>query len=275
MKQSLADIRKALKQSKPDSERAKVILKEVHSLNAEALKDLHLYIHDHPVPRQTFRNQQFSQFPLTVLQEEEFCLDIYHWHKSHTSLHDHNFEGAFKILKGKYRQRLFSFETKEKIFPWLELGSLKQFSDEILSVGDVVEIPRGDLFIHSTEHVEGECITACLRSSVPEGPLHSYVLPGLKITHTPETDTNIKLMEYILYMNEMGNSNDPRILESMALLDESTLIRMIFSINIPSAFTASAFRTKALQIFKSRHQGKPWFSGIMEAVVSEKLNHIK
>lgn len=225
------------------------------------------------LPEQTFKGKEFSQYPLTILNAGPMNLDLYHWNNTHTSIHDHNFFGAFKVLKGVYRQKNFQFISVNKVNDWLEVGSMKEIGAVELKVGEVIEIVKGDTFIHSTEHPQGECVTACIRESKPSGLLHSYILPGLKITHTPVTMDANKILDYAGFLCLNFEANKDAIKKALSYLESSHLVRILFAINIPEFLFQAERRTLALQVFKERHENEHWYHFVKDALTHQKLHH--
>ncbi len=225
-------------------------------------------------PAQTFTGQQFSQFPLTVLNERNLHLDIYHWSGSHTTIHDHNFKGAFKVMKGTYRQKLYSFNSRLKVFDWLEIGDLTLKEDKTLLPGSVVSIPLGSDFIHSNEHSNGECVTICLRTAVPEGPIHTYIMPGLKLTHVIFDRRSLKILDYIQYLAFDFSKNELKIEVTFSLLEKIHLFQIVFSYNVPKWLASFQLRTLAYNILKETFHAEPWFVSVRESFISAKLSSI-
>lgn len=246
-----------------------------HIFNAEKdLIDINKFLQTDTLPTQTFIGQQFSQFPITVLNERGHHLDIYHWRNAHTSIHDHNFQGAFKVIKGNYRQKIYSFKSTIKVFDWLEIGELTLKEDKVLLPGSIVTIPRGQAFIHSNEHSDGECVTACLRTAVPEGPIHTYIRPGLKLTHTIVDRHAQKVLDYIHYLSDDLINNKLKIKESFSLIDKNYLFQVVFSYNVPKWLAHSELRSIAYKLLIESFHSEPWFKSVKESFILEKLDSI-
>lgn len=135
------------------------------------------------LPPQTFNGLDFSDFPLTLVRKENFCIDIYFWNRSDTGIHDHHFHGAFKILAGSSMQVNYEFKTKIEHGMYLSEGELQQTSAKNLNQGDVEAIHKHDRFIHQVFHVEIPALTLCIRTPVvlSEAPLSVYMYPKYKI----------------------------------------------------------------------------------------------
>ena len=79
------------------------------------------------LPKQSFPNDQFGELPITIFSNDDFFIDMYLWNLKHTSIHNHSFEGAFKLLSGKSHQTVYEFEVSEVISNIIKKGKLKKY----------------------------------------------------------------------------------------------------------------------------------------------------
>lgn len=135
--------------------------------------------------RQQFPRGEFSWFPLTLFSWEHFHLDLYVWRNESTSIHDHHFHGAFKVIQGDYFQTIFSFDGSTQLSPGVKRGKLQLIDRKNLPPQSVQSIYAGERFIHSVTHSEKINMTLCLRTKDFQESLNQYLLPGLKITYAP------------------------------------------------------------------------------------------
>ncbi len=248
------------------------VLNESTELNKDFTYQVPKLLAELKLPEQTFYGQEFSQFPLTLLSQNGIHLDLYHWMGANTSIHDHHFHGAFKVLRGEYVQRTYEFETAEEPLPGFAVGKLKVKEERTLAEGEVVEIHPGDKFIHETWHPSGECVTACLRIKKTTGELHSYLSPGLKISHEHFELSVSKKLDYIhfLFLNLHENESVIRIL--LGELPDLALLRVTFSLGVPAWALHKTMKEMALKALSERHGTKPWFHHIRSALLEMKLS---
>ena len=243
------------------------ILSKVEGINAALAKDISFYLGQADFPEQTYSGLEFSQLPITVLNKNGLHLDFYHWEWSDTSIHDHNFAGAFKVLQGSYTQQVFNFNVDQKANEWLAVGELVLIKDEELDIGAVVEIAPGEDFIHSTAHPGGSCITACLRTVKRIGVMHSYVAPHLRLTHLPLSQQVAKQMAYIKFVNDKTKAEPV-----MKMVASNWLAESIFGINPLPGIDSSEMRELAFQILESRHKSESWFQTFKKCIELNKAN---
>lgn len=251
------------------------ILKTTEDLNENLIEQLPEILREYPLPRQTFNGQDFSQFPLTLLNHEGFNLDLYFWNNANTSIHDHNFSGAFKVLKGIYFQSTFRFEEIPPKTDWVSQGELIKIKSEKLMAGDVVGIKRGSDFIHYTHHLEGECVTACLRTEARTGPIHSFFPPSLKFKSVPFNLKEIKMLDYIRFLALNLSEKRETIRALMGDFSSSSVCQIVFAYNIPEWLNRNELREVALDVLKDRHQKDSWFKEIVPCLEKQKIMNMK
>ena len=255
------------------------ILKSTQSLNENLLEELPEILKSRPLPRQTFDGQNFSQFPLTLLNHEGYNLDLYFWNNANTCIHDHNFSGAFKVIKGIYFQSTFRFENIKVHTDWLAQGELNKIKSEKLVAGDVVGIKRGSDFIHETYHLEGECVTACLRSEKRIGPIHGFYPPSLRLISTPLDLQEIKSLDYIRYLSLNLSEKSETIRTLLNDFSSSGLCQIVFGYNTPDWLKRAELREIALAVLQNRHKDEEWFPEVnrcleRQQIMNMKLSHL-
>lgn len=251
------------------------ILKNAADINEGLIYSVLGFLKNSDLPRQTFQGQDFSQFPLTLLNSHGINLDLYFWKDAHTNIHDHNFYGAFKVLKGNYHQLRFAFEVTENPYEWLSVGKLRVIANEILKPGDVVQIDPGESFIHLTHHHEGVCVTACLRSEERSGPIHAYLPPSLRLTYKKWDAKDLKLLDYIyfgLFSQDDIMATLPEVLDQF---EGWILIQLIFSFNVPSWTTDPYLKELCFNSLKKKYPGAEWIKEIEKCRQMEQLNKAK
>lgn len=134
------------------------------------------------LPLQTFPEGEFSDFPLTLVRTEKILIDMYFWFKSDTSIHNHHFCGAFKIIGGESYQVSYRFDKTNNISPGLDEGVMTQVKNEHLTLGSVNTIKLRDNFIHHVFHLGKPTITLCVRTPFLEGEdLSTFIYPKYRV----------------------------------------------------------------------------------------------
>lgn len=134
---------------------------------------------------QHFKNNEFSQFPLTLHSWDDFFLDLYFWAECRTSIHDHHFHGAFKVIEGDYCETSFTFKEGFEISADIFKGTLLRGGHEEIAPGRTKKISMNEPYIHCVSHTQKINITLCLRSRDLTPYLNEYLFPGYKITLRP------------------------------------------------------------------------------------------
>jgi hypothetical protein len=234
---------------------AKILL-DCDALNEGLVDEIPSILANLSLGNQTFNGRDFSQFPLTILNHLGY-LDLYFWSDSNTSIHDHNFSGAFKVLKGTYYQNRYSFKHVEDIADWVMRGELSIKKIEQIKPLEVVSIPRGEDFIHLTHHQDGMCVTACLRTENRQGAIHSYFPPGLRLEYRSLSINEAKLVDYLHFLCIDHKRNQTNINETIKALPDFLNWQIEFGFNLPlwlkSPFILESNREILLSKIKSQN----------------------
>lgn len=115
-------------------------------------------------PRQTSHN--FGQPPLIVFSSRQFHIEVLFWFPSRTSIHDHGFCGAFRVLQGvsvqtEYQHINAKYHAKSAV----KIGNLQLKNITLLTPGCMCQILPLDGFIHSVAHLGNPSITLIVRSN--------------------------------------------------------------------------------------------------------------
>ena len=128
-----------------------------------------------------YRNNEFGEYPITVYRCDFFHIDVYVWNDHDTTLHDHSFAGAFKILQGSSLQLRYSFCERERDKDLnIAYGDLTNTEKKVLRRGDCEKITPYEQFIHQVWHLERPTITLCLRNCALEPFQNLYHQNGVK-----------------------------------------------------------------------------------------------
>lgn len=144
------------------------------------------YFRSHPKCQQTYEGRKFSSEDYTLFRTDDFALDVYFWLKQDTSIHDHSFHGAFRVLEGQNLQIDFDFQDCEEakstgVKSWT-FGNLKLRDRRLQAPGTFQKIEHGAGFIHQVIHMTPVVVTLCLRTIRTDSkPAHLYFYPELRV----------------------------------------------------------------------------------------------
>jgi predicted metal-dependent enzyme (double-stranded beta helix superfamily) len=150
----------------------------------DAVTVLDRLVRDDALPKQRKVTDQFGQPPTVLYLSSGLEVQALTWIEGTTSIHQHGFDGAFRVLQGSSLHVQYDFEPSEELADGhLVAGTLRMKSAEVLTAGDVRAIPAGPGFIHSLFHLERPSVTIVVRndSSNLPFPQYDYRHPGLGI----------------------------------------------------------------------------------------------
>ena len=134
------------------------------------------------LPKQLRASDPFGQPPVVMYKAGELEIQALVWMDGTTAIHQHGFDGAFRVLSGSSLHVPYGFSPGEVLADGhLVIGDLSMGEPEILRPGDVRPIVAGGEFIHALFHLERPSVTIVVRnrSSGLPFPQYSYRLPGL------------------------------------------------------------------------------------------------
>lgn len=148
---------------------SKIALKELESFhldidleNLEA--ELAKWLCENELPGQVNVYNTFGQPPVTVFNNGDFVVDLYFWMHVDTSIHDHSFSGAFKVLAGRSLHEKFNVTSLERFSDDVMKSDVSLVDNKILNQGDSHEIIRGSSFNHRLIHIDAPTVTLCVRT---------------------------------------------------------------------------------------------------------------
>ncbi len=181
------------------------------------------------LPRQSFTRDEFGELPFTLFRHDKFHLDVYVWNNNETSIHDHHFCGAFKLLTGKSLQMTYHFEEGRNVSPLVNVGTLTKISTRYLNQGDVQEIQLGEKFIHQVIHLDFPTVTFILRTPDLMDNLLSYWSSGLRLKFNLDHPKMTKILDFfdsvlIFHQDDQDQSFLDRLI--YPILDQFTVVEM-------------------------------------------------
>jgi hypothetical protein len=131
------------------------------------------------LPRQIRLDSTFGEPPVTCFSNENFYIELLFWLDGTTSIHQHGFSGAFKVLAGSSIHTEYQFSCRDRVSSRLMLGDMQSLGSELLQQGDVRPIRAGDGFIHSLFHLDRPSMTVVVRTyqDIGRAPQYDYVPP--------------------------------------------------------------------------------------------------
>jgi hypothetical protein len=108
---------------------------------------------------------EFSNLPVTFYRSREFYIECLIWVDATTSIHQHAFSGAFRVVTGSSLHSEYEFVEQARVSQLLLLGEVRTQRLEALTRGDVRRITsgRGGL-VHSLFHLDQPSVTLVIRT---------------------------------------------------------------------------------------------------------------
>ena len=192
-------------------------------------------------PRQGFFNKEFGHVAITIVSNADFRIDAYVWNMGRdTSIHDHNFIGAFRPIYGISKQLSYSFEPEADCDAGLTTGTLRYLETRTIDSHEAEEIPLGEKLIHLVEHFGVPTITLCIRTHDLRGRhLNEYFFPGYRLVYDRQFPLALqKKMRLLLGMAMTKQTNWQALLLDFM---QSLQLCELFSMAITSSRVASQF----------------------------------
>src|SRR5208283_3593659 len=126
----------------------------------------------------------FSNLPPIVYRCEEFYIELLIWMDATTTIHQHSFSGAFRVLVGSSFHSVYEFNEHERINSQLLLGDVRLKMAEILRTGDVRLIhPGRSGLVHALFHLDRPSVTVVVRNYNEPWALPQYSLAPPNIVY--------------------------------------------------------------------------------------------
>ena len=133
---------------------------------------------------QPFQSQSgFGQPELVAFNHQRFYIQILFWLEGTTEIHQHEFSGAFHVMRGSSIHSEFDFVGARSVTPHLRIGDLGMKKIELLETGRTVPITSGRECIHSLFHLDTPSVTVVVRThhDPGTGPQYNYLPPHIAI----------------------------------------------------------------------------------------------
>lgn len=182
------------------------------------------------LPEQRDLPGRFGDPPITLYNSPRFHIDTYFWLEGTTSIHQHAFCGAFQVMHGSSIHSWYTFDLRDKLNFFTELGDINLKVCELLTIGDVQEIHGGKQYIHSLFHLDQPSVTIVVRThrSPLDLPQFDYKKPFLAIDPFFEEPNTIKKMQCL---NSMFRARMPKVdeylMDWLKIADFQTTYRIL------------------------------------------------
>jgi hypothetical protein len=108
---------------------------------------------------------EFSNLPVTLYRSSEFYIECLVWVDATTSIHQHAFSGAFRVVTGSSLHSEYEFVEQARVSQLLLLGEARTQRLEALTRGDVRRITSGRAgLVHSLFHLDQPSVTFVIRT---------------------------------------------------------------------------------------------------------------
>ena len=176
---------------------------------------------------------KFSDLALAVFKASDFYIELLHWTKASTSIHQHAFSGAFKVVKGGSVRAKYTFAEQERVSNDLLIGDVECEEVEVLSLNDVRKIMPGSETIHSLYHLESPSVTLVVRTHghSENAPQYSFIYPYFALDQFRK---DVMIDFYLGLLNFTKQQNDKKYLrllnKQVAQLDFSRLVSIMLTV---------------------------------------------
>lgn len=130
-------------------------------------------------PLQT--DSDFGEPEIVVYSHPRFYIQLLFWMEGTTAIHQHEFSGAFHVMRGSSIHAHYDFEKAKAVTPYLRVGNVRLKEIEVLETGRTVPITSGSRTIHSLFHLDSPSITVVVRTQHDPGtgPQFNYMPPHI------------------------------------------------------------------------------------------------
>ncbi len=203
----------------------------------------------------------FGQPPITLFNNNHFVIDIYFWLHHDTSIHDHSFEGSFKVLFGSSLHETFNISFEKNYEKDIAKTKISKKSSEYLYQGHIKKITRGQSFTHRLIHLEAPTITLCIRSinDIKHKQWHHFS-NGLSIEKKEINESTLKKFYYSEYLF-LRNHENAQVFLNQLIQENSSSENMNFYEQLMTQ--ALPFSEVFIEVFHQTllhtYQKRDWF----------------
>lgn len=209
----------------------------------------------------------FGEPPVTVYRSRDFYISVLYWLDGTTSIHQHMFSGAFRVLVGSSIHARYDYFRQEAVNRRMHIGALEFEETELLQRGDVRQIVAGDAFIHALFHLDRPSVTIVVRTQREEGagPQFEYLRPGLAFDPYYTDETLDRQLRGLRTLHSFAP--DDALRSALDLIDVSDLFAGFFVVRVWSGFDNVDHIDDLIEALVRRHGS---LAQILSPVMAEK-----
>jgi hypothetical protein len=157
-----------------------------------------------PLPRQRRLDSGFGQPAITLHNDGDFVVEALCWLVGLPGIHQHAFNGAFRLVTGRSVHTRYAFEERSRVDERLLLGDLRLIEYELLEAGMTRTIEEGPVFIHGAFHLDAPSMTIVVRTHDSEAPEYTYLPPSVALDPASRDVDLHKRLQLLDTLSEVG-----------------------------------------------------------------------
>ena len=235
---------KGLKGDSFISQFPEISLRELKGLSEFSYSDVVTMLLNNKLSKQWSPHHNFGDSRVTVYYGERFVIELNMWQKTFTSVHEHAFCGAFRIISGSGMHAKYNWLKTKDIAKNSELGNLELYEFRELNTNNCEPIYFGDGLIHNLTHLENPTFTLIIRNCRSDDQKNNeqreFFGNKLAISSFFYTDRLHCAKETIkLILNLPGETNTINITQVLTTLNDQECLGLVNKLifNYPDLFT--------------------------------------
>lgn len=228
------------------------------------------------IPKQLNLYNGFGQPPVTLFNNDHFAIDLYFWMDADTSIHDHSFSGAFKILQGRSLHEQYEIEKDRLWDEDIAQVKLNRVKSHIVGEGTIHKITRGPSFCHRLVHLDSPTVTLCLRTvNDRERKQWHYFNNGMAIEKKELTEDVVKSLYYFQYYFDRDLAQSQVYLEQLLERWSSSMILNLYEKVCVDELQLYPFVNEyLLETIEKKLQQHQWFQSYLSYYQELQENYI-
>jgi hypothetical protein len=186
------------------------------------------------LPAQVDLAARFGEPPLTLYSTSRFHISLLYWLDSTTSIHEHAFQGAFRVVRGSSLHSRWRFAEETRICGRLRVGNATRVASEVLTMGDVRPILPGGEGAHALFHLEQPSATlvARTRSDPAARPQYEYCPPSLAVDPLVEDPSLTPRLQLLHLLRQEDPARARRAIRQCLVADDLASAVMILLLRL-------------------------------------------
>ena len=210
----------------------------------------------------------FGQPEIIVYEDPRFYIQVLYWLDGTTDIHQHEFSGAFHVLRGSSIHAHFEFDDSREVTAHFRVGKIRMKDIHLLETGSTVPIVSGRECIHSLFHLDTPSISVVIRThhDPGTGPQFTYLPPRVAIDPVYHDGLTIRRNQLLDVLERTDDSSFAKLVREM--IGELDFTRGFFVLqNSMGHLRRLAKWDAALELFEKKH-------GALAEGVGETLDEI-